>query len=69
MSRVRRVDEWFDLQEQSKKDREIRATTGESEQVDRSEILLPDRQSAELAAAARRNNPGGGEHHTPRIRG
>ena len=25
--------------------------------VDRSEILLPDRQSAELAAAARRNNP------------
>ena len=57
MSRVRRVDEWFDLQEQSKKDREIRATTGESEQVDRSEILLPDRQSAELAAAARRNNP------------
>ena len=57
MSRVRRVDEWFDLQERSKKDRETRATTGESEQVDRSEILLPDRQSAELAAAARRNNP------------
>ena len=25
--------------------------------MDRSEILLPDRQSAELAAAARRNNP------------
>ncbi len=57
MSRVRRVDEWFDLRERSKKDREARAVTGKSEQVDRSEILLPDRQSAELAAAARRNNP------------
>ena len=57
MSRVRRVDEWFDLQELSKEDREKRASTGESEYVDRSEILLPDRQSAELAAAARRNNP------------
>ena len=57
MSRVRRVDEWFDLQERSKEDREKRASTGESEYVDRSEILLPDRQSAQLAAAARRNNP------------
>ena len=57
MSRVRRIDEWFDLQERSKADREIRATTGTSELVERSEILLPDRQSAELAAAARRNNP------------
>ena len=57
MSRVRRVDEWFDLQERSKEDREKRASTGESEYVNRSEILLPDRQSAELAAAARRNNP------------
>ena len=57
MSRVRRVDEWYDLQERSKGDREKRAATGESEMVDRSEILLPDRQSAELAAAARRNNP------------
>ena len=57
MSRVRRVDEWFDLKERSKEDREKRASTGESEYVDRSEILLPDRQSAELAAAARRNNP------------
>ena len=57
MSRVRRVDEWFDLLERSKQDRNKRATTGKSEMVDRSEILLPDRQSAELAAAARRNNP------------
>ena len=56
MSRVRRVDEWIDLQERSQQDREKRATTGESEQVERNEILLPDRQSAELAAAARRNN-------------
>jgi dipeptidyl aminopeptidase/acylaminoacyl peptidase len=57
MSRVRRVDEWVDLKERSKEDREKRATTGESDYVDRSEILLPDRQSAELAAAARRLNP------------
>ena len=57
MSRVRRMDEWFDLLERSQADREKRATTGESELVDRSEILLPDRQSAELAAAARRDNP------------
>ena len=57
MSRVRRVDEWYDLLERSQADREKRATTGKSEQVERSEILLPDRQSAELAEAARRNNP------------
>ena len=57
MSRVRRVDEWVDLRERSKEDREKRATTGQSDYVDRSEILLPDRQSAELAAAARRLNP------------
>ena len=57
MSRVRRVDEWFDLLERSAEDRVKRATTGELEYVDRSDILLPDRQSAELAAAARRNNP------------
>ncbi len=57
MSRVRRLAGGFDLQERSKEDREKRASTGESEYVDRSEILLPDRQSAELAAAARRNNP------------
>ena len=57
MSRVRRPDEWADLLERSQNDREKRATTGQSEFVDRSDILLPDRQSAELAAAARRNNP------------
>ena len=57
MSRVRRTDEWFDLLERSAADRERRATTGESESVDRGEVLLLDRQSSELAAAARRKNP------------
>ena len=57
MSRVRRVDEWFDLLERSRVDREKRASTGESEMVEREEVLLPDRQSAELSAAARRDNP------------
>ena len=54
LSRVRRTDEWFDLLERSKADRERRATTGTSEHADRTEILLPDRQSAELAAEARK---------------
>ena len=31
---------------------------GQSEFVERNDILMPDRQSAELAAAARRGNPG-----------
>jgi hypothetical protein len=57
MSRVRRMDEWFDLLDQSKTDREQRALTGKSEMVERADILLPDRQSAELAAAARKDNP------------
>jgi hypothetical protein len=57
MRSVRRPDEWVDLLARAKKDREARVLTGESEFVDRAEILLPDRQSAELAAAARKNNP------------
>ena len=57
MSRVRRPDEWHDLLKLSKKDRERRVMTGESEFVDRGSVLLPDRQSAELAAAQRRGNP------------
>ena len=57
MSRVRRIDEWFDLLERSRSDREQRALTGRSEMAERSEILLPDRQSAALAAAQRANNP------------
>ena len=51
------ADEWFDLLERSAADRVKRAMDGESELVERSEVLLPDRQSAELAAAARRNVP------------
>ena len=57
MSRVRRVDEWYELLDLSKRDREKRATTGESEFLDRNSILLPDRQSLELSMAARRDNP------------
>ncbi|HEU4371224.1 MAG TPA: alpha/beta fold hydrolase [Methylomirabilota bacterium] len=57
MRSVRRPDEWFDLLARSEADRLTRARDGRSELVDRAEILLPDRQSAELAAAARRNNP------------
>lgn len=57
MRSVRRPDEWRDLLDRSARDRVRRALDGESEFVNREEILLPDRQSAELAAAARRNNP------------
>ena len=57
MRSVRRPDEWVDLQARSKEDRINRTLNGESERADRSEILLPDRQSAALAAAARKDNP------------
>ena len=57
MRSVRRPDEWHDLLERSRQDRVKRASEGKSEFVPREQILLPDRQSAELAAAARRNNP------------
>ncbi len=57
MRSVRRPDEWHDLLQRSKVDREKRVIDGKSALVERSEILLADRQSAELAAAARRNNP------------
>lgn len=57
MRSVRRPDEWRDLLERSDRDRVKRALNGDSELVAREEILLPDRQSAQLAAAARRNNP------------
>ena len=57
MRSVRRPDEWCDLLDRSKADRERRVMTGESEFVERGEVFLPDRQSAELAAAARRDNP------------
>jgi uncharacterized protein len=56
MRSVRRPDEWYDLLCRAREDRCQRALTGESAFVERNEILLPDRQSAELAAAARRHN-------------
>lgn len=58
MRSVRRPDEWVDLLERSAADRVKRVLTGESEWAERSEILLPDRQSAALAAAARAAIPG-----------
>jgi fermentation-respiration switch protein FrsA (DUF1100 family) len=57
MRSVRHPDEFDDLLERGRQDRVKRALEGKSEFVKREEILLPDRQSAELAAAARRNNP------------
>ena len=57
MRSVRHPDEWYDLLDRACIDRNQRALTGESTFVERNEILLPDRQSAELAAAARRQNP------------
>ena len=57
MRSVRRPDEWFDLLDRSAADRVKRTLDGASEFVDRNEILLPDRQSAELAVAARRDVP------------
>ena len=57
MRSVRRPDEWVDLHALAKADREKRVLDGQSEWGERSTILLPDRQSAELAAAARANNP------------
>jgi uncharacterized protein len=58
MRSVRRPDEWHDLLTRARADRAQRALQGRSTLVDRAEILLPDRQSAELAAIARRNLPG-----------
>jgi uncharacterized protein len=57
MRSVRRPDEFHDLLARADQDRVRQAVEGKSELVKREEVLLPDRQSAELAAAARRNNP------------
>ena len=57
MRSVRRPDEWHDLLERSARDRARRVVEGASEFVAREEILLPDRQSADLAAKARKDNP------------
>jgi dipeptidyl aminopeptidase/acylaminoacyl peptidase len=58
MRSVRRPDEYHDLLQRSAEDRVRRVMEGHSALAERTEILLPDRQSAELAAAARRGNPG-----------
>lgn len=58
MSRVRRPYEWLDLLERSKQDRIQRALTGQTEYVERGEILLPDPDSLRLATAARKGMPG-----------
>ena len=57
MRSVRRPDEYADLLARSEADRIRRVMTGESAFADRNTVLLPDRQSAELAAAARAGNP------------
>jgi hypothetical protein len=57
MRSVRRPDEYHDLLDCAAADRTRRALDGASEFVERAEILLPDRQSAELGMAARRDNP------------
>src|SRR6202045_1411267 len=56
MRSVRRPDEYHDLLTRAAADRDKRVLTGVSDLADRNEILLPDRQSAELGAAARRGN-------------
>jgi hypothetical protein len=55
MRSVRRPDEYHDLMRRSAADRVNRMLTGKSEFVNRDEVLLPDRESAQLSAAARRN--------------
>jgi fermentation-respiration switch protein FrsA (DUF1100 family) len=57
MRSVRRPDEYHDLLTRAAADRDKRALTGVSDLADRNEVLLPDRQSAELGMAARRDNP------------
>ena len=57
MRSVRRPDEYFDLLDRAAADRTRRALTGKSEFVPRGEILLPDRNSAEIGARARAGNP------------
>jgi fermentation-respiration switch protein FrsA (DUF1100 family) len=57
MRSVRRPDEYHDLLTRAAADRDKRVLTGISTLADRNEVLLPDRQSAELGAAARRDNP------------
>jgi len=58
MRSVRHPDEYADLLDRAAEDRVQRVMTGKSTFVERTDILLPDRQSAELAAAARAKTPG-----------
>ena len=57
MRSVRRPDEWHDLLERAREDREQAVAGGESALAERDEILLQDRASAALSAAARAANP------------
>ena len=53
MRSVRRPDGYHDLLERSAADRVRSALEGHSAFVERTDVVIPDRQSAELAAAAR----------------
>ena len=57
MRSVRRPDEYHDLLQRSEQERVKRTLTGVAEMVERDEVLLPDRHSAEIGAAARRKLP------------
>lgn len=57
MRSVRRPDEWMDMLERSRQDREQRVLSGKAEMAERNEILFLDRQSTALAAEARAKNP------------
>ena len=57
MRSVRRPDEWHDLLEHAREDREQAVISGKSAPAERDEILMQDRASAALSAAQRANNP------------
>ena len=57
MRSVRRPDEWHDLLERAREDREQAVVSGESAPAERDEVLMQDRASAALSAAQRANNP------------
>src|SRR5258705_3448239 len=67
MRSVRRPDEYHDLLERAAADRTRRALDCASEFVERAEILLPDRQSAELGIAVRPRQPPAGSTRPPAI--
>lgn len=57
MRSVRRPDEWHDLLEHAREDREQAVISGKSAPAERDEVLMQDRASAALSAAQRANNP------------